>query len=177
MKGSQIIARSLKNQGVTCVFGVVGIPVIEIAEALMQEGIEFVAMRNEQAASVNIGFIVVCCKRVGIPKRMPRCFIDSFWAWFGSCIIWNGKCSSKLLAFNCDFWFKRYRSSASGGISRYTVNMIKELNQVEIAKPFCKMAAKPGSLSLIPFIIEKAFRTSLYGRPGVSYIDIPVMND
>jgi 2-hydroxyacyl-CoA lyase 1 len=37
--------------GVTVVFGVVGIPVIEVAEACRVEGIQFIGMRNEQGAA------------------------------------------------------------------------------------------------------------------------------
>lgn len=38
-------------QGVEYVFGIVGIPVIEVAMACQKEGIKFIAMRNEQAVS------------------------------------------------------------------------------------------------------------------------------
>ena len=37
--------------GVTVVFGIVGIPVVEIAEEAINLGIRFIGFRNEQAAS------------------------------------------------------------------------------------------------------------------------------
>lgn len=49
--GAQIIARSLRNLGVTVLFGIVGIPVVEIAEEAINLGIRFIGFRNEQAAS------------------------------------------------------------------------------------------------------------------------------
>lgn len=49
--GAQIIARSLRDLGVTVIFGIVGIPVVEIAEEAINLGIRFVAFRNEQACS------------------------------------------------------------------------------------------------------------------------------
>ncbi|KAI9701996.1 MAG: hypothetical protein M1836_001340 [Candelina mexicana] len=49
--GAQIIARALHELGVSCVFGIVGIPVVEIAEEAINLGIRFVGFRNEQAAS------------------------------------------------------------------------------------------------------------------------------
>jgi len=49
--GSQIIARSLKELGVTAVFGLVGVPVGGLAEEIIDLGIRFIAFRNEQAAS------------------------------------------------------------------------------------------------------------------------------
>ena len=48
--GAQIIARSLRDLGVTALFGIVGIPVVEIAEEAINLGIRFIGFRNEQAA-------------------------------------------------------------------------------------------------------------------------------
>lgn len=48
--GAQIIARSLRDLGVTVLFGIVGIPVVEIAEEAINLGIRFIGFRNEQAA-------------------------------------------------------------------------------------------------------------------------------
>ena len=49
--GATLIARSLKQQGIDHLFGVVGFPVGPIAAAAQEEGINYVGMRNEQAAS------------------------------------------------------------------------------------------------------------------------------
>jgi 2-hydroxyacyl-CoA lyase 1 len=49
--GATLIARSLKHQGIDHLFGVVGFPVGPIAAAAQQEGINYIGMRNEQAAS------------------------------------------------------------------------------------------------------------------------------
>ena len=51
INGATLIARSLKQQGIDHLFGVVGFPVGPIAEAAQKEGINYVGMRNEQAAS------------------------------------------------------------------------------------------------------------------------------
>ena len=49
--GNTLIARSLKQQGVDYMFGIVGFPVFGIAAAAQREGIKYIGMRNEQAAS------------------------------------------------------------------------------------------------------------------------------
>ena len=49
--GAQLIARTLRDVGVDVIFGIVGIPVVEIAEEAINLGIRFVAFRNEQACS------------------------------------------------------------------------------------------------------------------------------
>lgn len=49
--GAKIIAQSLKELGVTVIFGLVGVPVSDIAEQAIDIGIRFIGFRNEQAAS------------------------------------------------------------------------------------------------------------------------------
>jgi len=49
--GASIVANSLKEQGVEYMFGVVGIPIVEIAMRAQQHGIKFVGMRNEQSVN------------------------------------------------------------------------------------------------------------------------------
>jgi len=55
MDGATILAKALRRQGVEYAFGIVGIPVVEVAQACQREGIKFVGMRNEQAASYAAG--------------------------------------------------------------------------------------------------------------------------
>jgi 2-hydroxyacyl-CoA lyase 1 len=49
--GAQIITRTLRDLGVTVVFGLVGVPVTDIAEECINLGIKFIGFRNEQAAA------------------------------------------------------------------------------------------------------------------------------
>lgn len=51
LTGAQLIARALRDLGVTVIFGIVGIPVVEIGEEAINLGIRFLAFRNEQACS------------------------------------------------------------------------------------------------------------------------------
>uniref|UniRef100_A0A3B3C836 Thiamine pyrophosphate enzyme N-terminal TPP-binding domain-containing protein n=1 Tax=Oryzias melastigma TaxID=30732 RepID=A0A3B3C836_ORYME len=48
--GAELIAESLKTQKVEYMFGIVGVPIIEVAMAAQAAGIKYVGMRNEQAA-------------------------------------------------------------------------------------------------------------------------------
>src|SRR5260370_35307298 len=49
--GATLMARSLKQQGIDHLFGVVGFPVGPIAAAAQKEGVAYIGMRNDQAAS------------------------------------------------------------------------------------------------------------------------------
>lgn len=49
--GAHAVAIALRDLDVTVIFGLVGIPVIEIAEEAINLGIRFIGFRNEQACS------------------------------------------------------------------------------------------------------------------------------
>ena len=66
LTGAQIIARSLKEQGVEYMFGIVGIPVIPIAVESQRVGIKFLGFRNEQAASYGAAAIGYLTGRPGV---------------------------------------------------------------------------------------------------------------
>lgn len=49
LTGAQLVAQTLQVLGVSTVFGLVGVPVTDIAEAVINAGIRFIGCRNEQA--------------------------------------------------------------------------------------------------------------------------------
>ena len=94
-EGCAILAESLKSQGVQYVFGIVGIPVVEVGLALQAAGVHYVGMRNEQSvrfSSLAISGVTVtvtllgqlccishrildwkvCCGIEGGPQTAPR---------------------------------------------------------------------------------------------------------
>lgn len=42
---------------------------------------------------------------------------------------------------------------------------------MELSRPYCKYAARPANILLIPQHVEKAVRCAIYGRPGSTYLD------
>lgn len=60
-----------------------------------------------------------------------------------------------------------------GGSSDSTqegLGAFQECPQVEAARLFCKYAARPANLNVIPLHVEKAVRFTTYGRPGALLI-------
>src|SRR6185312_15643388 len=49
--GATLIARSLKQQGIDHLFGIVGCPATAIAAAAQKEGVAYLGVRNEQSAA------------------------------------------------------------------------------------------------------------------------------
>ena len=64
--GAHLIAQTLHRIGVTVLFGIVGIPVVEIAEEAINLGIRFIGFRNEQAASYAAGAYGYLTGRPGV---------------------------------------------------------------------------------------------------------------
>lgn len=156
--GAELIANCLKTQGVEVVFGIVGIPVVEVAEACVAAGIRFIGFRNEQSAAYAASVYGYLSGRPGVCLSVGGPGVVHALA---------GLLNSKI---NCWPMVLLSGSSETDQVER---GAFQELDQVEACKPYCKYAARPTSLEQLPFIVEKAFRTALYGRPGAAYVDLP----
>jgi 2-hydroxyacyl-CoA lyase 1 len=156
--GSELIATTLKRQGVEVIFGIVGIPVIEVAEACIHVGIRFIGFRNEQSAAY-------AASAYGYLTGKP-----------GVCLTVGGPGVIHALAgilnsqVNC---WPMVLLAGSSDTDQIGMGAFQELDQVEACKPYTKYATRPSSISAIPFSIEKALRTAAYGRPGACYVDLP----
>lgn len=158
MDGASIIARALVDQGVEYMFGVVGIPVVEVAMAAQQAGIKFVGMRNEQSACY-------AAQAIGYLTGRP-----------GVCLVVSGPGVLHAIGGMANAMVNCWPVIFIGGSNDQDQEgrgAFQEWSQVEGCKPFCKYSARPPTLESLPFFIEKAVRESTYGRPGSVYLDIP----
>src|SRR5438045_3658104 len=156
--GATLIARSLKQQGIDHLFGVVGFPVGPIAAAAQQEGINYIGMRNEQAASY-------AAQAYGYMTGRP-----------GACLTVTGPGVVHGLAGLANAQQNCWPMILIGGASetyRGGMGAFQEERQVLIATPFCKFAHGIESVARIPYYVEMATRHSIYGRPGAAYLDFP----
>src|SRR5579863_2041238 len=158
IKGADLLAKSLKEQGVQYMFGVVGFPVGPIAEAAQKVGLPYIGMRNEQAASYAAG-------AVGFLTGRP-----------GSCIVVTGPGVIHGLAGLANAQQNCWPMILIGGASetyRGGMGAFQEERQVLIASPFCKFAHAIDTVRRIPYYVEMAVRNAIYGRPGATYLDMP----
>ncbi len=49
----------------------------------------------------------------------------------------------------------------------------QELDAISLLTPHTKHALRPPSLESIPSVMQNTYRTSLYGRPGTGFVDLP----
>jgi 2-hydroxyacyl-CoA lyase 1 len=157
IKGADLLAKSLKEQGVEYMFGVVGFPVGPIADAAQKAGLPYIGMRNEQAASYAAG-------AVGYLTGRP-----------GSCIVVTGPGVIHGLSGLANAQQNCWPMILIGGASetyRNGMGAFQEERQVLAATPVSKWAHAIEHVNRIPFYVEMAVRQSIYGRPGAAYLDI-----
>ncbi|XP_028674043.1 2-hydroxyacyl-CoA lyase 1 isoform X1 [Erpetoichthys calabaricus] len=158
LSGAQLLAEALRTQNVKYIFGIVGVPVIEIAMAAQAAGIKYIGMRNEQAACY-------AASAVGFLTGRP-----------GVCLVVSGPGLIHALGGMANANMNCWPVVVVGGSSdqnQETMGAFQEFPQVEACRMYSKFSARPSSLEAIPIVVEKAVRASIYGRPGACYIDIP----
>ncbi|MCZ6640828.1 MAG: oxalyl-CoA decarboxylase [Gammaproteobacteria bacterium] len=158
INGATLMARNLKQQGVDYMFGIIGFPVQGIASAAQKEGITYIGMRNEQSASY-------AAHAAGYLTGRPQ-----------ACLVVSGPGVIHAFAGLANAQQNCWPMILIGGASPTYQNgmgAFQEERQVELAAPYCKYAQGVGDVARIPYYVEQAIRTSLFGRPGPVYLDMP----
>jgi 2-hydroxyacyl-CoA lyase 1 len=131
---------------------------VPIAFAAQREGIRYIGMRHEQSASY-------AAQAVGYLTGRP-----------GACLAVSGPGMTNAISGIANAWSNRWPMILLGGssdISQHGMGAFQEAPQVEAARPWCKLSAEVDRIERIPYYIEQAVRTSIYGRPGPVYLDLP----
>lgn len=152
-----MIARALHDLGVKVVFGLVGIPVIQIAEEAIALGIRFIAFRNEQACSY-------AATAYGYLTGRP-----------GVCLVVGGPGVLHAMAGIGNSSANAFPLLILAGSSEShltTKGAFQELDAISLLMPHTKLAIR-ATLDTIPQSITNAYRTAWYGRAGTGFVDLP----
>lgn len=155
--GARLIARALHELGVKVLFGLVGIPVVQIAEEAIALGIRFIAFRNEQAASY-------AATAYGYLTGRP-----------GVCLVVGGPGVLHAMAGIGNSSVNSFPLLLIAGSSETHLvhkGAFQELDAIALLAPHTKLAVR-SSLDSISQSITNAYRTSYYGRPGTGFVDLP----
>ncbi|KAF8854415.1 hypothetical protein BDZ45DRAFT_805848 [Acephala macrosclerotiorum] len=155
--GAVLIARALHELGVKVIFGLVGIPVVQIAEEAIALGIRFIAFRNEQAASY-------AATAYGYLTGRP-----------GVCLVVGGPGVIHAMAGVINSSANSFPLLLLAGSSEthlVTKGGFQEMDAISVLAPHTKIAIR-ASLDSIPQSITNAYRTSWYGRAGTAFVDLP----
>lgn len=159
--GMRVLAMSLHKIGVDKMYGLVGIPVTEVAYIAQEEGIKFVGFRHEQQAGM-------AAATHGFLTKTPGVLLT-----VSSLGFFNGLTSTINATVNCYPMIQ-----ISGSSDRDTVDMqqgaYEELDQFAVARPLVKAAYRVNKPEDIPTAVVRAYRAAISGRPGGVYLDMTV---
>lgn len=159
--GMRVLAMSLHKIGVDKMYGLVGIPVTEVAYIAQEEGIKFVGFRHEQQAGM-------AAATHGFLTKTPGVLLT-----VSSLGFLNGLTSTINATVNCYPMIQ-----ISGSSDRDTVDMqqgaYEGLDQFAVARPLVKAAYRVNKPEDIPTAVVRAYRAAISGRPGGVYLDMTV---
>lgn len=155
--GAASIAKALQQLDVKVIFGLVGIPVVQIAEEAIALGIRFIAFRNEQAASY-------AATAYGYLSGRP-----------GVCLVVGGPGVLHAIAgignATANAW-PMMLLAGSNETHQTGKGAFQELDAVSLLTPLTKYTTRV-ALDAISTPIREAYRSAFYGRAGSSFVDLP----
>ncbi|MFE9613781.1 oxalyl-CoA decarboxylase [Streptomyces sp. NPDC006012] len=158
--GNHLIVDALLRNDVKTIYGVVGIPVTDLARLAQASGIRFIGFRHESDAghaAAAAGFLTGkpgVCLTVSGPGFL------------------NGLVALANATTNC-FPVVQISGSSVRGIIDLRRGDYEELDQLATAQPLVKAAYRIDRAEDIGRGLARAIRTAVSGRPGGVYLDLP----
>src|SRR3954454_20205087 len=157
--GGRLIAKRLKNHGVSKLFTLSGGHLFSIYDGCRAEGIDIVDVRHEQTAA---------CAAEGWAKVTREPGVAALTAGPG---VTNGMSAmASALQNNSPMVVLGGRAPAM----RWGQGPLQEIDHVPFVRPVTKFAATPGSTAEIPALVDEAFRTALEPHSGPTFVDFPL---
>ncbi len=158
LTGSEILGRSLKNEGTKDLFFIMGGPMMLAEQSCVKEGIRPIDVRHEQAAAL----MAQAYSR--LTQKPSVCMAAS-----GPGVI-NLATGVANALIDCAPVVAIGGSSAIGQFGRQT---FQEIDQLAIMKGCTKWADRVVNLKRIPEMVNMAFQKAMGGKPGPVYLDFP----
>ena len=157
--GMYILARALKEVGITDMYGLVGIPVTEAAYLCQAQGIRFVGFRHEQQAGMAAATHGYLTKTPGVLLTVS------------SLGFMNGLTATANATVNC-YPMIQISGASDPTMVDMNVGTYEQLDQLNTARPLVKAAFRCSHAKDIPAAVARAYRAAVSGRPGGVYIDM-----
>ncbi|HEY0475007.1 MAG TPA: oxalyl-CoA decarboxylase [Kribbella sp.] len=158
--GYHVLVDALKLNDVQTMYGVVGIPITDLARVAQASGIRYIGFRHESDAGH-------AAAAAGFLTKKPGVFLTVSAPGF-----LNGLVALANATRNC---FPAIQ--ISGSSERHLVDLkqgdYEELDQLAAAEPYVKAAYRVNRAEDIGRGVARAIRTAISGRPGGVYLDIP----
>jgi oxalyl-CoA decarboxylase len=158
--GFHLVVRALKLNGINTIYGVVGIPITDLARLAQAEGIRYFGFRHEQSAGHAAAITGYLTKKPGI------CLTVSAPGFL------NGMVALANATTN-GFPMIQISGSSDRAVVDLQQGEYEELDQMNAAKPFTKAAFRVNRPEDIGIGVARAIRAALSNRPGGVYLDLP----
>jgi thiamine pyrophosphate-dependent acetolactate synthase large subunit-like protein len=158
LTGSEILARSLKNEGTDILFFLMGGPMLLAEASCIKEGIRPLDVRHEQSAAL-------------MGQAYSRLLQKP-----SVCMAASGPGVINLTTGIANAFIDCCPVVAIGGsspIGQFGRQVFQEIDQVAIMKPMTKWADRVYNLKRIPEQVNNAFQKAMSGKPGPVYLDFP----
>src|SRR3954469_4291396 len=156
--GAQLLVRMLKAEGVRHLFTLSGLHIAPIYAACVEEGIEIVDTRHEQAAAHAADATARLTRGVGV------------------CAVTAGPGVTDALTGIANAYAANSPVLLLGGAApsfNAGKGSLQEMEQVDLFTRITRWSDRVPSPDRVPTFLAKAFRTMLTGRPGPVFLELP----
>lgn len=158
LTGAQLLVRMLKAEGVRHLFTLSGLHIAPIYAACIEEGIQIVDTRHEQAAA----------HAADATARLTR--------GIGVCAVTAGPGVTDALTGIANAYAANSPVLLLGGAApsfNAGKGSLQEMEQVDLFTRITRWSDRVPSPDRVPTYLAKAFRTMLTGRPGPVFLELP----
>lgn len=157
--GMRLVVQALKQNHIDTIYGIVGIPVTDLARYAQQEGIRYIGFRHEQSAGNAAAITGYLTQKPGILLTVSAPgFLNGL--------------SALANATTNGFPMIQISGSSDRAIIDLQQGDYEGLDQMNIAKPFAKASYRINRPEDIATGIARAVRAAVSGRPGGVYLDL-----
>jgi len=158
LTGSEILARSLKNEGTKDLFFIMGGPMMLAEQSCVKEGIRPIDVRHEQAAALMAQAYSRVLQKPSVCMAASGPGVINLTTGVANALI---DCAPVVAI------------GGSSSISQFGRQVFQEIDQLEIMKGCTKWADRVVNLKRIPEMVNSAFQKAMGGKPGPVYLDFP----
>jgi oxalyl-CoA decarboxylase len=158
--GFHLVIDALKHNDIDTIFGLVGIPITDLARLAQAEGMRFIGFRHEQNAGHAAAIAGYMTQKPGI------CLTVSAPGFL------NGLTALANATTNC-FPMILISGSSEREIVDLQQGDYEEMDQLNAARPYAKASYRINKAEDIGIGIARAIRAAVSGRPGGVYLDLP----
>lgn len=158
--GFHLVIDALKLNDIHTIFGLVGIPITDLARLAQAEGMRFIGFRHEQHAGNAAAIAGYMTQKPGI------CLTVSAPGFL------NGLTALANATTNC-FPMILISGSSEREIVDLQQGDYEEMDQLNNARPYAKASYRINKAEDIGIGIARAIRAAVSGRPGGVYLDLP----